>query len=224
MSASIRKIKTKRQETNWMILMKNSQKRLRFFLLSAGIILTVCGFLLSSKSSVPIAAEKTPVTPVSGSGEVESFSQEPIKIDKNLLNIPVQKDKPNKQVPERIIIPGTGINLAVKEARIVKGYWEVFSDTAGFGEGSAYLDETGNTVIFAHAKPGLFLPLKEVKSGQDIYVLSKEKWFSYKITEIKEVFPSQIEVIAPSWEAILTLYTCSGFADNKRLIVKAVRI
>lgn len=221
MSASIRKIKTKRQESDWMILMKNSQKRLRFFLLSAGIILTVVGFLLSSKSSVPIAAEKPPS---SESSNVESFSQEPVKIDKNLLNIPVQKDKPNKQIPVRIIIPGSGIDLPVKEARIVKGYWEVFSDTAGFGEGSAYLDETGNTVIFAHARPGLFLPLKDVKSGQEIYVLSKEKWFSYKITDIKEVFPSQTEVIAPSREAILTLYTCSGFADNKRLIVKAVRI
>lgn len=221
MSASIRKIKTKRQETDWMILMKNSQKRLRFFLLSAGIILTVWGFLLSSRSSVPIASDKTPA---SDSGEVESFSQEPIKIDKNLLNIPKEKDKAKRQPPVRIIIPSIGTDIPVKEAKIVKGYWEVFPDMAGFGEGSAYPDETGNTVIFAHARPGLFLPLREAKVGQEVIVLSKDRWFNYRIVDIKEVFPSQTESIVSTQEAVLTLYTCSGFADSKRLIVRAKRI
>ena len=101
---------------------------------------------------------------------------------------------------------------------------EVFPDVAGFGLGSAYPDETGNQVIFAHARKGLFLPLKNVKVGQIVYVMTKEKWFSYKIEEIKEVLPSQTEVIAPTPDQVLTLYTCSGFADSKRLIVKAKRI
>lgn len=221
MSASIRKIKIKRQETDWMILLKNSQKRLRLFLLSAGIILTVLGFLISSKSSVPITAEKTSVSDLQ---QVDSFSQEPIRIDKNLLNIPKEKDKTKKQQPVRIIIPGMGIDLQVKEAKIVKGYWEVFSDSAGFGEGSAYPDETGNTVIFAHARQGLFLPLREVKTGQEVIVLSKDKWFNYRIADIREVFPSQTDSIEPTKDSVLTLYTCSGFADNKRLIVRAIKI
>ena len=55
-------------------------------------------------------------------------------------------------------------------------------------------------------------------------ILTKEKWYEYEIKEIKEVLPSQTETIAPTKEETLTLYTCSGFSDSKRLIVIAKRI
>jgi len=102
------------------------------------------------------------------------------------------------------------VNLPVKEAKIVSGFWEVFPDSAGFGLGSAYPDETGNTVIFAHARQGLFLPLKDIKTGENILVLTADAWYSYTVAEIKEVLPSQTEVIGPTDNSILTLYTCSG--------------
>ena len=66
--------------------------------------------------------------------------------------------------------------------------------------------------------------LKKVKEGQLVYVFTKDKWYSYKIDTIKEVLPTQTEVIAPTDTAVLTLYTCSGFSDSKRLIVQAKRV
>ncbi len=126
-------------------------------------------------------------------------------------------------LPKRVLIPELSIDLAVNRAKVIRGYWEVFSNSAGWGEGSGIPGETGNQVIFAHAREGLFLPLQSIELNMKVYVLTEDKWYEYEVTEIKEVSPSQVEVIAPTEVETLTLYTCSGFFDNKRLIVVARR-
>ena len=147
-----------------------------------------------------------------------SFENEPVKIEG--LNLEPEE---GEDIPEKIIIPSLSVDLPVKEAKIINGYWEVFSDSAGWGEGSGNLGKPGNQVIFAHARQGLFLPLRSIEAGDMIYVLSEDIYFSYSVQDIKEVVPGQTEVIAPTEDETLTLYTCSGFADSKRLIVIAKR-
>lgn len=147
------------------------------------------------------------------------FQQEPVKVEGF-----TQTKYDAKKLPKKIIIPLLSIDLLVKPARIINGYWEVFPDSAAWGETSGYPGEKGNQVIFAHARPGLFLPLRSIKLESKIYVLSDEKWYGYRVTEIKEVYPNQLEVISPTDDETLTLYTCSGFADAKRLIVVAKRV
>lgn len=149
---------------------------------------------------------------------VSNFENEPVKIEG------FKKDKVDEaKIPKRIIVPSISINLEIKKSQIINGYWEVFENTAGWGVGSGIPGQMGNQVIFAHAKEGLFLPLRSIKLGDLVYVLTEEEWFSYKVEEVKEVLPGQIEVIAPSEDEKLTLYTCSGFRDTKRLIVVAGR-
>jgi len=174
-----------------------------------------------------------------------SFADEPVEVS-GFSSVEVAEEK----IPKRIIIPELTVDLPVKKSRIVGGYWEVFSDSAGWGEGSGLPGETGNQVIFAHAREGLFLPLKEVKNGMRIYVfteneldlsglpeniaktvsqevgggsLRQSNWYAYEVVEIKEVYPNETEVIEPTGDERLTLYTCSGFTDSKRLIVVAKR-
>ncbi len=142
------------------------------------------------------------------------LAKEPIHIDTKLL-----AGKEAAEAPLRIVIPMLSIDLSIVEARVVDGYWEISQNSASHGVGSAYPGELGNTVIFAHAREGLFLPLKDIKKDQLVYVLTKDRWFRYKVDEIKFVDPQQVEVIAPTSDETLTLYTCSGFLDNKRLIV-----
>ena len=55
-----------------------------------------------------------------------------------------------------------------------------------------------------------------------IKTISKE--YTYEVKEIKQVYPKELEVIAATTDETLTLYTCSGFNDTKRLIVIAKRI
>jgi LPXTG-site transpeptidase (sortase) family protein len=148
-----------------------------------------------------------------------TFENEPVSI-RGLSEVEVE----DRKLPKKIIIPSLSVNLPVKKANVVDGYWEVFEDSAAWGMGSGIPGENGNQVIFAHARENLFLALQSIKLGEEIYILNDDAWFSYKVTEIKEVFPSQIEVIEKTEDQTLTLYTCSGYKDSKRLIVVAKRV
>lgn len=147
-----------------------------------------------------------------------SFESEPIEIKL------APSDVDEESIPEKIVIPQLGIDLAVDKAEIVGGFWKVFEDRAGWGEGSGVPGKPGNQVIFAHAKEGLFLQLQSIKVGESIYVFTKSGWYNYEVREIKKVYPSQTEVITETDDETLTLYTCSGFRDSKRLIVIAKRV
>ena len=148
----------------------------------------------------------------------ETFASEPVKIEGFIAT-----EESLEKTPQRILLPDLSIDLPVKNSGLINGYWQGFSDAAGWGEGSGLPGEVGNQVIFAHARRGLFLPLREVKVGTKVYVLAKEKWYQYEVKEIKKVLPTEVEVIPPTEDETLTLYTCSGFADSKRLIVVAKR-
>lgn len=140
----------------------------------------------------------------------------PIRVDDQLLT-----EKAALKPPVRIIIPKYSLNLPIVEAKVVNGFWELSETTASHGTGSANPGGNGNIVIFAHARDNLFGPLRKAKKDDQIYILTEDKWYKYLVAEIKEVNPDQIEVIAPTTEETLTLYTCTGFLDGKRLIVKA---
>ncbi|OGG16703.1 hypothetical protein A3D78_00625 [Candidatus Gottesmanbacteria bacterium RIFCSPHIGHO2_02_FULL_39_14] len=187
-----------------------------------GLLLIFAAFYTSQKAkSVP----EKPFTVDEKTGEAlsTSFANEPVSVDKKLLEAPKKQTIP-KSPPIRIVIPSLNIDLPVRQAKIVNGFWEVFTDSAGFGLGSAFPeDDEGNQVIFAHARQGLFGPLKDIKTGANITVMTQNQWYSYTVDNIKEVLPSQTEVIAPTEDPILTLYTCSGYADSKRLIVTATK-
>lgn len=219
MSAALSKVKNRTgQKTELKKLLKDKKKRVRLYLLAVGVFLVVLGFVL------PRSQTSTSSLPVNENQSVNSFSQEPVKIDKSFTGKINDKNKV-KDPPVRILMADLKIDIQVKEAKVINGYWEVFPDSAGFGIGSAYPeDSSGNQVIFAHAREGLFLPLKRAKIGQSIVIFTKDKWYGYKIKEIKEVLPSQTEVIAPTKDPVLTLYTCSGFSDTKRLIITAEKI
>lgn len=141
---------------------------------------------------------------------------EPITVSKSLLG-----QINDSEVPERIVLPSNGIDLKVVEAPIINGYWETSDFYASHGQGSANPGNNGNMVIFAHARVGLFYNLKDAKIDDLVYVFTKSKWYQYKIEKITTVFPNQVQVISATNDERLTLYTCSGFADEKRLIVIA---
>ncbi len=142
---------------------------------------------------------------------------EPIKIDRQLLNGPTQSHP-----PVRVVIPSLNLDLPVVVAKVVGGYWELSEKSASYGAGSGYPGAGGNVVIFAHAREGLFLPLRQVQKDMIVYVLTDTTWHSYKVVDVKLVDPSQVETILPASNERLTLFTCSGFMDSQRLIVTAI--
>jgi LPXTG-site transpeptidase (sortase) family protein len=151
---------------------------------------------------------------------VEGDITSPIHIDPKLMaDSPIQSP-----MPTRIIVPSLSIDLEVKPAVVRHGYWELSPSVASFGLGSAVPGENGNTVIFAHARKGLFLPLRQISEGARIYVLTAQKTHIYQVNKITKVNPTDTQVISPTSSEVLTLYTCTGFQDSLRLIVQATPI
>lgn len=185
--------------------MTKSSEKSRFIL---GLSLLLVGlFLFTGKIQIQ---EKT----VSA-----SFESEPVELSGFSPEEITEGEK-----PQRVIIPTLSIDLEVEEASLINGYWEVFEEKAGWGEGSGLPGQVGNQVIFAHAREGLFGTLDEAKIGNKIYVLTENGWYWYEIHQITEVYPGNTEVIEPTDDETLTLYTCSGYRDSKRLIVIAKRV
>lgn len=141
---------------------------------------------------------------------------EPIRIDRSLLG-----NSTSPEPPQRIVIPAIAMDLPVIEAAVVGGFWELSETTASHGAGSANPGDIGNTVIFAHARDELFGPLRNIQKETQIYLFTKDRWHQYAVVDIKLVDPNAVEVIAPTNDETLTLFTCSGFLDTKRLIVIA---
>lgn len=200
-----------------------SQRCLGIILFVFGLIIFLSPFIYKKYigfKSEEIRKKETKLTSQEVFPSEEVIKTGPVKIDKNYLT----KNFSLADLPTRIIIPSPQIDLPVKPARIVEGSWELSSDSASFGLGSATPGNPGNSVIFAHAKWGLFRPLRQIKKGARVYILAAVKWYLYEVTEIKTVLPSQIEVIEPTEDETLTLFTCTGFTDAKRLIVVAKRI
>ena len=174
--------------------------------LSLGVALVMLGLILilskNTKQSLNSSFENEPVT-------LRGFNNQSLA---------------EENIPRRVIIPRLSLDLGIKKATVINGYWEVFEGVAGWGEGSGVPGTVGNQVVFAHAREGMFLPLRDVKDGEIIYILTGDGWYAYRVTEIKEVYPNQIEVIEQTSDETLTLYTCSGFRDSMRLVVTSKRI
>ena len=124
-------------------------------------------------------------------------------------------------LPVKIELPsGKHINLVRTE--LSDGTWYVDNTLGNYLSESAGLGTGGNVVIYGHNFPQIFGSLDEVKTGELVSVTDQNQVeHRYQIEGITEVDPSDTSWIQPTTESLLTLYTCSGFLDSKRLIVRA---
>ncbi len=127
-------------------------------------------------------------------------------------------------LPVKIKLPsGKHINLVRTE--LSDGTWYVDNTMGNYLSESAGLGTGGNVVIYGHNYPHIFGSLDELKTGEWISVTDQnQNEHTYRIEHITEVNPSDISWIQQTMEPTLTLYTCSGFLDSKRLIVRAIAI
>lgn len=103
------------------------------------------------------------------------------------------------------------------------GIWSVPATAAAHLITSAYPYEPNNIIVYGHNTWAVFAKLKNVQQTDIIKLtLANGSEREYEITEIIEVTPDKIEYLKPTQAEILTIYTCSGWMDSKRLIIRAV--
>lgn len=125
------------------------------------------------------------------------------------------------QIPQRIIVQKTGIDLPIKSAPIQENTWNVYLDAASFGEGSSIPGVGGNTIIFSHDIPRLFYSLHKLEVKDIIYLTTDTDVLSYSVKEIHIVSPEDIHYLDQKYHNQLTLFTCTGQAYSKRLVIIA---
>lgn len=133
--------------------------------------------------------------------------------------IPVQN---TFAIPTDIIIPQVNISLPVEETAINHGVWQVASDAISHLTISARPGEKGSIILYGHNTNDRFGPIRWLSPGQTIIVKTKDKSYTYKITETKDVSPNDVSILISGNSQKLILYTCDGFADLQRFVVIAM--
>jgi LPXTG-site transpeptidase (sortase) family protein len=128
-------------------------------------------------------------------------------------------------LPIKISIPTAQVNLSMIESQIVNGVWETSDKFATHLNTSARPNEGGNIIVYGHNLRRIFGPLKQVKKGDEINLTTTDgKVISYQVIAIEIVEPENIDLVLPTKSEVLTVYTCTGWLDSKRLVIKAVPI
>lgn len=125
--------------------------------------------------------------------------------------------------PTFISIHSIDLSLPIKPTNIKDGEWEIREDAASHLVASANPGEQKNIIIYSHNTSKFFGRLPDVKKNDEIKVVTMDgQQHTYTVTATHIVAPSEIWVIENNDREELTLYTCFGFADLKRFVVKAI--
>lgn len=131
----------------------------------------------------------------------------------------------NDLLPRRITISNVGLDLPVSPAKVLSGNWQISESGASYLLGSGTPGKPGNIVIYGHNKKKIFGPILSLKKGAEIKIEDeKGNIYKYEVRETKVVLPKNIEVLSPTPDETLTLYTCTGIFDSKRFVVITKKI
>ncbi len=122
----------------------------------------------------------------------------------------------------RISIPRLHLSTTIVEG--------VDEDALGLGVGhmpeSASLGGSGNIVLAGH-RDTAFWPLRNVRKGDRVQITADKK-FTYVVKSLTVVKPSDVSLLRPTSESILTVVTCYPFRHigpaPKRMIIRAALV
>jgi len=127
---------------------------------------------------------------------------------------------PASQPPTRIVIPKIGVDEPVLEG----DDWESLKKGVGHHIGTANPGERGNVYLSAHNDiyGQIFRRLEELDLGDEVVVYAGAKSYRYIVHEKRIVEPTDVSVMYPTTEPILSLQTCYPYrVDTHRLVVIA---
>jgi len=136
----------------------------------------------------------------------------------SLANIPIPTPGPEQAV--RIQMPTIHV-----DAPVVQGDgWEQLKKGVGQHIGTFNPGEEGNIVLSAHNDifGEIFRDLDKLQPGDIITLFTSQRTYTYVITSSKIVEPTQVEVMAQTTTATLTLVSCYPYrVDDMRIAIIA---
>jgi LPXTG-site transpeptidase (sortase) family protein len=124
-------------------------------------------------------------------------------------------------LPIRIAIPDLQINLPIVPASLSAQRWPTTSQGVSYLLSSS-LPGVGNSVYYGHNWPRLLGPLTRAQIGQQLIITTSDgRVQHYYINQIQHLTSSAVDILDPSSDPRITLYTCEGLFDSKRLVITA---
>ena len=136
----------------------------------------------------------------------------------SLADLPVPTPGPKQAI--RIQIPAIGIDYPVVQG----DGWEQLKKGVGQRLGTPDPGETGNMVVSAHNDifGEIFRDLDKLQNGDTVVVFTSQRTYTYVVRQTQIVEPTQVEVMAPTQEPVVTLISCYPYlVDNQRIVVTA---
>lgn len=108
---------------------------------------------------------------------------------------------------------------------LTQGQWPLSTETGHFLLNSAPLNQPGNVIIYGHNTDAVLGWLLDVQPTDQLTLNDQSgNTQHYQIESITDVTADDVSWLQPSEKNILTVYTCSGWFDQYRRVVRAVRI
>lgn len=124
--------------------------------------------------------------------------------------------------PTKIIIPAINLDLPILPANLNKRQWEATTKGISWLSSSPLPGSAGNSILYGHNWPNLLGNITKLKPGQVIKIKFMDgSTKDFVIDSTVTVSPNEISILAPSKAPQITLYTCTGFLDNKRFVIVA---
>ena len=150
---------------------------------------------------------------------------QPVPIPDHLKHLvqevtPLPVPTPGPEQAKRIVIPAIRVDAPVVEG----DDWEALKRGAGHHIGSADPGTKGNSIISAHNDifGEIFRDLDDLEPGDEVFVHTTSQVYRYEVKIKQFIEPTQVEVMQPSREPILTLITCYPYmVDTHRVVVVA---
>jgi sortase A len=137
----------------------------------------------------------------------------------SLMEVAIPTASPEQAV--RIQVPAIEV-----DAPVVQGDgWEQLKKGVAQHIGTANPGQDGNIVLTAHNDVfgEIFRYLDKLKRGDQVIIYTNQRSYTYTITSTQVVEPTQVEVMAPTDNATVTLISCYPYLiDNQRIVVKGV--
>lgn len=134
---------------------------------------------------------------------------------------PVDVPTPGPEQARSIDIP----RIWNSPAPVVQGDgWEQLKKGVGQHLGSANPGESGNIVLSAHNDifGELFRHLDRLQPGDEIMISTASQEYTYRVTGMRVVEPTEVSVMEPTEKPTVTLISCYPYlVDNKRIVVFA---
>jgi sortase A len=158
--------------------------------------------------------------PTSPGGPAPNDSEIPANLRPLVQSIPsIQAPTPGPEHVRQIFIEALWTN----PQPVVQGDgWEQLKKGVGQHIGSGNPGEPGNMVLSAHNDifGELFRYLDRLKPGDEIKIMTATREFTYVVTGLKIVEPTDVSVMDPTEKPSITLISCYPYlVDSQRIVI-----